>query len=99
MAINPHHTIEIIDNRRCSVVERNLSVERAKFLIQILETNNFEVVQTLMPGGLIVIGVTDILFNPIHALYSRSLKTPDGKIVTPSYWYQQKTDTGFYWQY
>ena len=38
------------------------------------------------------IGVTDVTFNPINAVFGRLLKTPDGHIVTLAYW-QQKENT------
>ena len=31
------------------------------------------------------LGVTDIVFNPTIAVYEMSLKTPDGKRVSPAY--------------
>jgi hypothetical protein len=37
------------------------------------------------------VGVTDVTFNPINAIFGRLLRTPDGHIVTLSYW-QQKDD-------
>lgn len=33
------------------------------------------------------VGVTDYTFNTTNALFGRVLKTPNGKIVTPAYWY------------
>jgi hypothetical protein len=36
------------------------------------------------------VGVTDITFNPVNALYGRLLKTPGGRIVTVAYWQQQE---------
>lgn len=35
-------------------------------------------------------GVTNMLFNPVNAVYGRLLRTPDGHIVTPAYWHQQE---------
>ncbi len=35
------------------------------------------------------IGVTDVTFNSINAVYGRLLKTKEGTIVTPAYWKQQ----------
>jgi hypothetical protein len=35
------------------------------------------------------IGVTSFLFNPVIAVYDCSLRTKDGKIVTPAYWNQK----------
>ena len=37
------------------------------------------------------VGVTDYTFNTINALFGRTLKTPDGHVVTPAYWQQQET--------
>jgi len=36
-------------------------------------------------------GVTNMLFNPINAVFGRLLRTPDGHIVTPAYWHQKET--------
>lgn len=45
-----------------------------------------------------MIGVTDILFHPMLAIYERFLKTPEGEIVSISYWNQENTDTQpIYW--
>lgn len=38
------------------------------------------------PPALFTIGVTDVTFNPVNAVYGRLLKTKDGHIVTPAYW-------------
>jgi hypothetical protein len=99
MAINPHHTVEELNDIRCSIVERNLSSERADFLKSILESSGLHVVVAADAEGKSTVGVTDITFNPIHALYSRRLKTPEGQLVTPSYWYQKEINAGFYWEY
>jgi hypothetical protein len=39
------------------------------------------------------IGVTDITFNPVNAIFGRFLKTPGGHIVTQAYWLQQETES------
>ncbi|WP_332735002.1 hypothetical protein [Flavihumibacter sp.] len=36
------------------------------------------------------IGVTNVMFNPINAIFGRLLKTPDGHIVTLAYWQQKE---------
>jgi len=38
------------------------------------------------------IGVTDVSFNAINAIFGRSLNTPGGKIVTLAYWQQKDKD-------
>jgi hypothetical protein len=35
------------------------------------------------------IGVADVVFNHVFAIYERRLKTPDGDFVTPAYWRQE----------
>jgi hypothetical protein len=39
------------------------------------------------------VGVTDLLFNPINALFGRQLHTHDGHIVTPAYWKQMSKES------
>lgn len=39
---------------------------------------------------LFVVGVTDVTFSPVNAIYTRGLKTQDGKIVSPDYWNQKE---------
>ena len=36
------------------------------------------------------IGVSDYTFNVTNAIYGRTLKTPDGRIVTAAYWQQKE---------
>ncbi|MCG9879787.1 MAG: hypothetical protein MH472_04245 [Bacteroidia bacterium] len=38
------------------------------------------------------LGVTDLLFNPINAIYGRLLKTKSGHTVSLKYWQQQAED-------
>lgn len=38
------------------------------------------------------IGVTDLMFNAINAIFGRQLRTPSGHIVTQAYWYQQERE-------
>lgn len=35
------------------------------------------------------VGVTDMMFNPVNAIFGRLLHTPDGHVVTLAYWYQR----------
>lgn len=52
------------------------------------------------PPETFTIGVTDLSFNPVNAIYNRELKTSDGKIVTPAYWKQLETSPmgEWYWK-
>jgi hypothetical protein len=96
MAItNAKHLIIEINGVHCTVVETGASLERAAFLRDLLTSNNLEVMelkevsedQGLEPKY--TIGVTDLLFNPVFAVYERQLKTPEGNPVTPGYWNQE----------
>lgn len=35
------------------------------------------------------VGVTDVMFNPVNAIFGRLLKAPGGHVVTLAYWKQQ----------
>ncbi len=87
------HIISEIDGVRCSIIETGASEERVAFLKEILEHNKFEVKITLENNDnaekTFTIGVTDILFNPVFAIYERTLKSTDGYKITPAYWNQQ----------
>jgi len=36
------------------------------------------------------VGVTDVMFNAVNAIYGRLLKAPGGHVVTLAYWKQQE---------
>ena len=38
------------------------------------------------------VGVTDVMFNAVNAVFGRLLKTPGGHIVTLAYWQQQENE-------
>lgn len=99
MAINNlKHIIGEIDGIRCTIIETGVSGERAAFLRQLLEFNNLEVRELIIPSEVpeeepkYTIGVTDIVFNPVFAIYERQLMTPEGSFVTPGYWFQECID-------
>ncbi len=100
------HIVKEIDGVRCSLVEENISKSRVGFLKKLLIHNGFDVKieQSDEEGKFFVMGVTDILFNPVIYVYELRLKTPDGKIVTPAYWLQlssdgiKKGDSDYYWE-
>lgn len=48
-----------------------------------------EVAPTPPPPETFTVGVTDMMFNPVNAIFGRQLHTPDGHIVTLAYWYQR----------
>ena len=99
MAINPYHIVEELNGTRCSIVEKKVSAERAGFLKAILEASGQDVMTTTAEDGSVTVGVTNVVFNAMYALYARSLRTPNGKLVIPSYWYQKQQTDQFYWDY
>ena len=82
--------VEEIKGIRCTIVEKGISRTRASFLQDLLKTNGFEVI-TDGDDDKITIGVTDLVFNPVIAVYQMRLKTKDGHKVSPAYWEQRTT--------
>ncbi|MGC1392332.1 MAG: hypothetical protein WA816_14955 [Bacteroidales bacterium] len=99
MAINnAKHIIGEIDGTRCTIIETCATLERCAFLSDLLSFNNLEVKE--MKEGMenpdeelkYTIGVTDVTFNPVFAIYERQLKTREGTFVSPGYWKQECTE-------
>src|SRR5580693_6585521 len=111
MPINQNHLSEELNGVKCSIVEKNVSTERASFLQQLLLFNKYKVEiapspppKTVVPNPVsegaelpslppppptFTVGVTDMMFNPINAIFGRLLHTPDGHVVTLAYWNQK----------
>lgn len=99
MAItNAKHIVAELNGIRCTIVETGASLERAAFIKDLLESNKLEVQEMKetkkepSDPDSYTIGVTDIVFNPVFAIYERRLKTREGKLVTPAYWRQECDD-------
>jgi hypothetical protein len=99
MAINnAKHIVSEIEGVRCTIIESGITLDRVAFLRDLLEFNNFEVKEISLPPDnegeepRYVIGVTDLVFNPVFAIYECQLKTREGEHVTPGYWKQECTD-------
>ncbi len=94
MPLKAKHIVEEINGVRCTIVEKGATKERVTFLQDLLTFNNFEVLIAEEPKAaedapvLFTVGVTDLVFNPVIAVYEMSLKTRDGKNVSPAYWEQ-----------
>ena len=111
MVLKAKHIVEEINGTRCTIVEKGATAARVEFLKNLLEFNKFEVlVAEEAPVGeglatedapkLFTIGVTDLVFNPVIAVYEMSLKTPDGQRVAPAYWEQYTTESkDDYWNF
>jgi hypothetical protein len=99
MAINnAKHIIGEIDGVRCTIIENGITLDRVAFLRELLEYNNLEVKELTEPPAnpgdepKYTLGVTDLVFNPVFAVYECLLKIRDGKYVTPGYWKQDCTE-------
>jgi hypothetical protein len=99
MAItNAKHIVSEIDGVRCTIIETGISLDRVAFLRELLEFNNLEVKEMSEPSETpgnepkYTLGVTDLVFNPVFAIYECKLKIRDGKYVTPGYWKQECTE-------
>jgi len=79
---------------KCAIVEKNVAPGRVEFLRGVLEYNGYEVVVVTSPAQpapeTFTVGVTDVMFNPVNAIYGRLLKAPGGHVVTLAYWNQQE---------
>jgi hypothetical protein len=98
-----HNVIEI-EGVRCTVVETSLTESRALFLKDLLVLNHFDVKMEAEKGkdgtplGTYILGVTDLLFNPVIAVYGHKLLRKDGHSVNPAYWNQWREDADIpYW--
>ena len=95
---NAKHIIGEIEGIRCTIIESGAGIARAAFLRELLEFNNLEVKEQVIPSSkegeepAYTIGVTDLVFNPVFAVYECQLMLPDGGYVTPGYWNQECTD-------
>ena len=89
---NAKHIVGEIDGVRCTIVESGITLDRLAFLTDLLQLNDFEVREMKIPSVTegeeprYTMGVTDLVFNPVFAVYERSLRTREGKIITPAYW-------------
>jgi hypothetical protein len=99
MAINnAKHIVSEIGGIRCTIVETGASLERAAFLSELLGFNNLEVKEMQEDSDTadeipkFTIGVTDLTFNPVFAIYENQLHTMEGKSVSPGYWKQECTE-------
>jgi uncharacterized UPF0146 family protein len=106
MPLKAKHIVEELNGQRCTIVEKGATSARVEFLKNLLEFNKFEVVvtedkkETEEAPTLFTVGVTDLVFNPVISVYEMSLKTPDGKKVSPAYWEQKTTDSvDEYWEF
>ena len=99
MVLKAKHIVEEINGQRCTIVEQGVDKKRINFLKDLLSINKFEVVVEELAKTeetaeqLYSIGVTDLVFNPVIAVYELALKNNLGVAVTPAYWNQESTES------
>jgi len=86
------YSVDVVNGVRCRVVETTTDEKRIEFLKKLLIHNEYEVMTDQTAEGAFRIGTTDITFNPVIAVYERSLKSFTGKRVTPAYWLQHSDE-------
>ena len=88
------HQFGTLEEKRVTFVEKKIDAARVQFLKELLEFNGYEVVvgedkrKNEEDPITYSLGVTDLVFNPVIAVYQRKLKTKDGRKVTPDFWNQ-----------
>ncbi len=99
MVLKAKHIVEEINGQRCTVVEKGIEKKRVTFLKDLLQNNQFKVVVEELAKAedstvqLYSIGVTDLVFNPVIAVYEMTLKTPAGEPVTAAFWSQESAES------
>lgn len=100
------HQVGEIDNTRCTIIESGITEKRMEFIRDLLTFNKLDVkvrqeaADEASGEPLYTVGVTDIVFNPVYAIYERTLLNPHGSVVTPAYYRQLEGDTSVqYWMY
>jgi hypothetical protein len=82
------YPVEVLNGTRCRLIETTSEESRIRFLKKLLEHNGYNVMTDKTEEGMLRIGVTDLTFNPVIAVYERSLKSLTDHKVTPAYWLQ-----------
>jgi hypothetical protein len=98
------HIVEEINGIRCSLVESNLDSARLAFLEALMKHNGYQTQTEALPTKTAdapptyKLGVVDLIFNPVKAIYEKALRRPDGMVVTPAYWREEtkQTDRPYY---
>lgn len=98
------HVVAEIEGVRSTVVETGLNESRCLFLKELLQQNGYEVkmekekAKDGTPLETWILGVTDLVFNPMILVYEQKMLRPDGHPVTPAYWNQWAVDPDIpYW--
>jgi hypothetical protein len=82
------YIVDLIKGVRCRVVEITADKKRIQFLKKLLEHNGYTVMTDKTEEDAFRIGVTDVVFNPVIAVYERHLQSRNDHRVTPAYWLQ-----------
>ena len=91
------------------VEKKNINKERADFLERLLTLNGYKLVVVTTPPAkaavvaepasvvevapVFTVGVSDVMFNAVNAVFGRLLRTAENQVVTLAYWQQKKSGT------
>lgn len=105
MPLKAKHIVEEINGERCTIVEKGITPERVRFLKNLLEFNDLTVMtsedkkENDEAPTLFTIGVTNIEFSPVVAVYEMALRIPEGGKISPAYWEQKSNSSNQeYWK-
>jgi hypothetical protein len=99
-----------IEGKNCVIVEDKIPVLRFSFLKQLLEFNGYQTRyienpppapkegETAVTEPTYTLAVTDLAFSPSLAIYNRKMKTLDGDILLPNYWFTGENKQDWYWK-
>jgi hypothetical protein len=88
------HNVAEVEGIRCTIVETGANEGRMTFLRDLLVHNGYTVkaekekAKDGKPLETFVVGVTDLVFNPVIRLYQKKLFRKEGLVVNPAYWNQ-----------
>lgn len=83
------YTVVVVDSPTAKAAPATASSETSATPNSVIDPT--PVIPVPPPPTTYTVGVTDLTFNPINAIFGRILKTKDNRIVTQAYWKQQVT--------
>ncbi len=80
----------LLEGNGYTVVVVNSPAPKAPAPKPVAEGETAPVVETPLPPTTFSVGVTNLMFNAVNAIFGRSLRTQDGHVVTLAYWQQKE---------
>jgi hypothetical protein len=89
-----HYTVVVIPSPPAKAIPQGGAIPAPTAVAA--NEENAQAIPTLLPEPqpeTFTVGVTDVAFNSINAIFGRSLKAPGGHIVTLAYWQQKEKES------